>query len=199
MKKRAAKKPLEFPRGKYYVYTLAYPDGDVFYVGKGFGRRVHDHEREARRENHQCAKCNIIRAIWESGKQIKREIVFTTTSEAEALSEEGEYIRLYDLRLLTNIQNGRSGILLQGPRYHSRVNPVEIKAQLKRGRVPRKEWREVLERWHDKKIDILLRQRRAARFHNSPKMYQEIDDAILAHEIAIGEKVVEQMSFYDTL
>lgn len=199
MKKHVAKPRLEYPKGKYYVYTLSYPNGDVFYVGKGHGRRVHDHEREARRENHQCAKCDIIRRVWASGKQITKNFVFTTTSEAEALSKEAEFIRLYDLSLLANVSAGRGGILTQRQRYHSRSNPVEIKAQLKRRRIPRKEQREILEDWHDKKINILLHQRRAARFYNSPKMYQEIDEAILSHQIAIGEKVVEQLSFDDTL
>lgn len=33
----------------FYVYTLAYPDSKVFYVGKGTGKRIDDHEREARK------------------------------------------------------------------------------------------------------------------------------------------------------
>jgi len=32
----------------YYVYTYAFPDGRVFYVGKGCNARIDDHEREAR-------------------------------------------------------------------------------------------------------------------------------------------------------
>ncbi len=31
----------------FYVYLLMYPDGISFYVGKGTGKRVFDHEREA--------------------------------------------------------------------------------------------------------------------------------------------------------
>ena len=37
------------PTKKYYVYTLAYPYGEVFYVGKGIGDRLHRHEYEAAR------------------------------------------------------------------------------------------------------------------------------------------------------
>ena len=43
----------------YYVYTLAYPDGTVFYVGKGSGNRIQHHEQEALR-GHDCPKCDLI-------------------------------------------------------------------------------------------------------------------------------------------
>ena len=42
--------------GQFYVYTLAYPDGKVFYVGKGSGYRIDQHEMEARTDkNNQSA------------------------------------------------------------------------------------------------------------------------------------------------
>ncbi len=31
----------------YYVYTYAYPDGVIFYIGKGTQGRIDDHELEA--------------------------------------------------------------------------------------------------------------------------------------------------------
>lgn len=50
----------------YYVYTLARPDDTVFYVGKGSGNRVAQHEQEALR-GHICLKYELIRSIWEQG------------------------------------------------------------------------------------------------------------------------------------
>ena len=40
----------------YYVYTYAFPDGRVFYVGKGCNARIDDQEREAR-HGCICEKC----------------------------------------------------------------------------------------------------------------------------------------------
>jgi hypothetical protein len=40
----------------YYVYTNAFPDGRVFYVGKGCNARIDDQECEAR-HGCICEKC----------------------------------------------------------------------------------------------------------------------------------------------
>lgn len=47
---------------RHYVYIYAYPDGRVFYVGKGKGNRILDHEAEARK-GINSRKCDIIRSI----------------------------------------------------------------------------------------------------------------------------------------
>ncbi|GER86520.1 hypothetical protein KDW_06820 [Dictyobacter vulcani] len=61
---------------KYYVYTLAYPDGHIFYVGKGQGDRIHQHEKEAQRYRYSYTahptgitsdKIHAILQIWASG------------------------------------------------------------------------------------------------------------------------------------
>lgn len=92
----------------YYVYVLARPNTRVFYVGKGRGRRVFDHEREARSDCH-CHKCNVIRKIWKQGGQVQRYTVFTTNDEAEAYTHEAELIALYGLGTLTNRDTGGQG------------------------------------------------------------------------------------------
>ena len=61
----------------WYVYTYAFPDGTVFYVGKGNHARIDDHERKAR-NGCDCDKCRIIRQIWESGHPVQKRIVFKT-------------------------------------------------------------------------------------------------------------------------
>ncbi len=78
----------------WYVYTYSYPDGRVFYVGKGTGQRLFSHEREAR-SGCSCAKCQTIREIWESGNPIRKDIVVETFDEAEALRAESNLIALH--------------------------------------------------------------------------------------------------------
>src|SRR5260221_10494808 len=58
--------PQDNLRYKYYVYTLSKPDGTIFYVGKGRGNRILQHENEARR-GVKSTKCDIIREIWANG------------------------------------------------------------------------------------------------------------------------------------
>lgn len=79
----------------FYVYTLTYPDGAVFYVGKGRAGRIDAHEREARK-GVQSLKCDIIRAIWRSGKQIIKTKVSENLSHREAMAHEEQLIRQYD-------------------------------------------------------------------------------------------------------
>lgn len=89
----------------WYVYTLAYPDGTIFYVGKGTGRRLFSHEKEAR-GNCDCKKCQTIRAIWHSKQFVLKSIVFETLSESEALLHEKGLIKLY-AQTIVNIQRPR--------------------------------------------------------------------------------------------
>ncbi len=89
-----------FARKHFYVYTLAYPDGNVFYVGKGSVKsrkslrdRIEDHEVEAR-QGVQSPKCDIIRKIWAQGLEIQKPIVYETDSEEEVLRYEYALITL---------------------------------------------------------------------------------------------------------
>jgi len=84
------------------------PDGRVFYVGKGSGDRINQHEREAER-GCACHKCNIIRKVWRSGGEIQKEIVFRTSDEREALDYEIELIRHYGRENLANLTDGGDG------------------------------------------------------------------------------------------
>src|SRR5690242_11336081 len=53
---------------RFYVYTLAYPDGMVFSVGKGQGTRMCEHLGGAR-NGRASLGCHIIRQIWEKGQE----------------------------------------------------------------------------------------------------------------------------------
>jgi len=90
---------------RFYVYVLARPNNKPFYVGKGKGRRIYDHELEAR-GGHRCQKCNVIRKIWKQGGEVQRYIVFTTDIESDALAHEAELIALYGKSTLCNITDG---------------------------------------------------------------------------------------------
>lgn len=93
---------------RYYVYVLARPDGEPFYVGKGQKNRIYRHEDEARR-GHTCDKCDVIREIWQAGGEIQRSVVLTTNDEQEAFAYETELILLYGRLTLVNQTDGGLG------------------------------------------------------------------------------------------
>lgn len=93
---------------RFYVYVLCRPNGKPFYVGKGSGRRIFNHDAEARR-NCQCYKCRVIRKVWQRGGEVQRYTVFTTDDEAEAYAYECELIALYGRNALANGTNGGIG------------------------------------------------------------------------------------------
>ncbi len=98
---------------KYYVYTLAYPDDIVFYVGKGQDDRIDRHEHDACRSDEaiksrylNLEKCQVIRTIWEQGKQVKKNIVFETDIELDAYIYEWVLINMVYADQLVNIHSG---------------------------------------------------------------------------------------------
>lgn len=93
---------------QYYVYTLARPDGSVFYVGKGKTYRIRQHEQEALR-GHNCPKCEVIRSIWQQGGTIQRVIVLETDDAQTAYDYEAELIQKIGREHLTNRTNGGDG------------------------------------------------------------------------------------------
>lgn len=103
--------PSDSPQNKpHYVYVLAYPDGRVFYVGKGQGDRINQHEREARKsKTHNSYKCNVIRKIWRDGGQVVRTILaYFETHEEACMYEIG---LIFFLPGLTNQTYGGDGTL----------------------------------------------------------------------------------------
>lgn len=100
--------PSNLPQDKYYVYTLCYPDGTVFYVGKGQGNRIDRHEYEAKRvpliKTH---KCNVIRKVWASGGHVvKKKLAHFHTEEDAYIYE---IALIFFMNGLTNITNGGKG------------------------------------------------------------------------------------------
>jgi len=100
-------------RNRWYVYTLAWPSASiypnkVFYVGKGTKSRLFDHDEEAMQE-FQSKKCDTIRAIWATGGQVQKTVLYETDRELDALIYEWVLINLiYGEEDLTNIQKATS-------------------------------------------------------------------------------------------
>lgn len=91
---------------RYYVYELIDTrDDKVFYVGKGSGDRWRQHEKDARKGVHGL-KCDLIRAILESGNQVESRIAKRFTDEDEAFAYEKSLIASIGIDNLTNIASG---------------------------------------------------------------------------------------------
>lgn len=93
----------------FYVYELADPwTGVAFYVGKGKGGRLHQHERDAR-GGMLGRRCDRIRDILKSGKSPVARVVKRFSDEREAFRYERELIAEYGIDTLTNICLGGHG------------------------------------------------------------------------------------------
>jgi hypothetical protein len=90
---------------EFYVYALVDPRTDQpFYIGKGKGRRVLAHEREARNGVTSAKACRI-RDIWCAGLEVERRIVADGLDDAAACQLEREMIER-DRASLTNVSPG---------------------------------------------------------------------------------------------
>jgi len=86
----------------FYTYTLTNSlTGNVFYVGKGRGYRMHEHEWEAKRGG-QSPKCDIIRQILAKGGSVIATKVNENLSSEDAYLLESRLIKSYGIENLTN-------------------------------------------------------------------------------------------------
>lgn len=91
---------------KFYVYTLTDPrTGRVFYVGKGQGERMYQHEKDAR-GGRVSRKCTLIREILADGYSLRYATVSRHREEGEAYKAEAALIEEIGLANLTNIHTG---------------------------------------------------------------------------------------------
>lgn len=100
--------------GRFYVYTLAEPDGRIFYVGKGSGPRVNAHASEARKGECCCLKCVTIRNVWDRGGDIVIDFPFRTNSQREACRYERDLINEIGVENLCNRQGSPSKAWTEG-------------------------------------------------------------------------------------
>lgn len=111
----------------YYVYTLADPrDGAVFYVGKGKGDRIKEHEKEARR-GVSSPKCNKINEILTAGLQVDERIVARFDNEQEAYAHESLLIAQFGACLTNGGRIARPDRLLAA-RFRYIALAIKIKA-----------------------------------------------------------------------
>ena len=99
--------------GRFYVYQLSKPDGMPFYIGKGIGRRVFNHETEAVGPG-KSHKLNTIRLMKSLGYSIDYLVVEFFDCEATCHEREIYEIRRvgrHDLGSgpLTNLTDGGEG------------------------------------------------------------------------------------------
>ena len=97
--------------GDYYVYGLIDPrNRKIFYIGKGTGNRVFEHELESQ-ENPESEKLKLkmIAEIKAAGLEVEKVIINCNLTEAEAFAAEASLINAFnyveDTRL-TNIVAG---------------------------------------------------------------------------------------------
>ncbi|SLN39051.1 hypothetical protein ROG8370_01607 [Roseovarius gaetbuli] len=101
---------------RWYTYVLCRPDGTPFYVGKGSGRRMLEHELEAMRQSlaprSNPLKCNVIRKIFRQNGQIlyRLDRTYAEDQQRDCLLREAaliaRYGRIPDGGILTNLAAG---------------------------------------------------------------------------------------------
>lgn len=97
----------EPPVGLWYVYHLCYSNGRPFYVGKGVGNRMYQHEKEAiQGKGSNTYKCGVIRKILAKSERICYRVVFVTPEESEAYEYEIQEIARIGYKKLTNLTLG---------------------------------------------------------------------------------------------
>lgn len=141
------------PVKRFYVYTLTDPHDKIFYVGKGCGQRVFDHEKEARR-GCECHKCRKIRKIWRNGGQIHKYYVFETDDEEAAYKHEEDLIADIGMKNLCNKRiGGRGNRSISNEEIERiKINIVIIERAKEQERLRREEYA-------DRYYDMLERQR----------------------------------------
>lgn len=109
IKKTMAPRISEFP---YFVYGLLFPDGRIFYIGKGTDDRPYNHIGEAR-SGHLCLKCAVIRQILAQGHDISCVVLFETSDSDLALWCEMRAITSLPYGALCNANGGSRSHLVQ--------------------------------------------------------------------------------------
>lgn len=107
--------PKQEAQRRFYVYHLIDPrNGEVFYVGKGTGRRMRHHVREARgRKFGNARKCERILAIMDAGLEVIEQIVLCGLTETAAFALEAAEIERIGVESLTNLSHGLEPALVK--------------------------------------------------------------------------------------
>lgn len=121
--------------GDYYVYGLIDPrTNQVFYIGKGTGNRVFEHEKEClSNPNSEKLKLKTISEIHSAGMSVKKIIINSNLTESEAFAAEAALINAFNFvndTGLTNIVSGHhSTEALQVEDFEKLHGAVELKEE----------------------------------------------------------------------
>ncbi|MFH0888125.1 MAG: hypothetical protein V1871_02830 [Planctomycetota bacterium] len=105
---------------EYYVYSLANPNGKVFYIGKGKNNRIFQHLKGVVVKNRKSEKIDTIKKILRKGKKIQYAIIRHGMNEKEAFEVESALIDHIGLTGLTNKVYG------QDSEDRGKMSPKEI-------------------------------------------------------------------------
>lgn len=116
--------------GDYYVYALIDPrNKQIFYVGKGTGQRVFEHEKESiGSPDSEKLKLKTIAEIKEEGLEVKKIIINCNLTEAEAFAAEAALINAFNYVSdtgLTNIVAGHNSSEALNVDDFERINGAE--------------------------------------------------------------------------
>lgn len=84
--------------GDYYVYGLIDPrNKQLFYIGKGSGNRVFEHEKESKQSlNSEKPKLKIVSEIEKAGLEVEKVIIHWNLTEKEAFAAEAALINAFN-------------------------------------------------------------------------------------------------------
>ena len=117
---------------QYYVYELIDPRTNLpFYVGKGKGKRIDQHEKEAKK-GVEHPKCDVINDIKANGLQVGKRIVAWFNQEHDAYNFEEKHINDIGLDNLTNIVKGGRWVFpyFRKPSTYADENLIKVIARL---------------------------------------------------------------------
>ncbi len=97
--------------GAFYVYGLIDPrDGKLFYIGKGTGNRVFEHEKESiHNPDSEKLKLRTISEIKATGLQVEKIIIHHNLTELEAFAAEAALINAFNYVGDVNLTNIAAG------------------------------------------------------------------------------------------
>lgn len=179
---------------KYCVYALAYPNDNIFYVGKGNATRLSGHFSEARNNMCRCKKCQIIQSIWRQQHEVRFIVLFETDSNEEALGRErAEIDRLRKLYPLCNWQGayGRKPI----PATQAMgMTLTEYREHLGHYPLTKREHRTFMLQFGIEKIHMLEKAWQAARRKHNDERADQLADEIEAMAAAVGRVWQHEMT-----
>ena len=118
--------------GDYYVYGLIDPrNKQIFYIGKGTGNRVFEHERESIvNPDSEKLKLKTIADIKSEGFDVEKIIINSNLTEAEAFAAEASLINAFnyisDIGLSNIVSGHHSSEALSVEEYEKEYGAVEL-------------------------------------------------------------------------